>query len=56
MSTRVPLPGGAGDVIFMHYLLVHSSANRAGHSEPAWTPLDWTLGPIMPGTPRELIP
>lgn len=28
----VPLPGRAGDVIFMHYLLVHSgSANHAGH-------------------------
>ncbi len=28
----VPLPGRAGDVIFMHYLLVHSgSANHSGH-------------------------
>ena len=31
-ATPVPLPGAAGDVIFMHYLLVHSgSANHDAH-------------------------
>ncbi len=31
-AAPVPLPGKAGDVIFMHYLLVHSgSANHAAH-------------------------
>ena len=32
LAEAVPLPGAAGDVIFMHYLLVHSgSANHSDH-------------------------